>query len=460
MRSPEQVQRSGGAKKRTSLRTRVAVAAALVAALVGLVAAGVAALLVDELAVRAQDRRLTDAALLMQRELDSEGGDARRHVDDEAIEIAPVGLRMALFEHGTPVAGDRDLARAASIASAGCTTRSGATDRWRTCAIGEPARRIVVSTRIEGDSNRRGVLVLSVGAAALLASIVAALTSRALAGWALSPLTALGARLEKISDATRAEADLGQPSTTAEVEALRETIAGLLGRLGEAMDRSRTFAASAAHELRTPLATMTAELDLALEVDPQQAPLVRLRRTVGRLSVLVEHLLMSATGTSDALLTEAVALEDVVRDVVAARSEDERARLVPSFDASGTVRGDEALLRIVVDNLVDNALKFSPCGEILVVVAEDAGKVHLTVRDEGPGVDAEEVDTVLLPFVRGTASKSSPAGGHGLGLSTVAHAVRLHRGELRFVHRAKGETGAEVRVTLPAWTPVTPSEAR
>lgn len=436
-------------ERRASLRTRVAAAAAVVAALVGLVAAGVSAFLVEELEVAAQDQRLTDAASLIQREIDTEGGDARRHVDNEAVEIAPVGLRMALFEDGVRTAGAQDIPYPEHE---GCASRSGASGRWRTCVVGSPARRVVVSTHREGERSRRGVLLLSVGAAALLAALVSALASRALAGWALAPLTALGERIEKITDATPGgDADLGEPSGTAEVEALRETIRGLLGRLGEAIERSRGFAASAAHELRTPLATMMAELELAAEESPQAASsLVRVRRTVGRLSVLVERLLMIASGGANALVTEAVAMEDVVRDVVAARAEPERARVEYTFDASGMVRGDEALLRIVVDNLIDNALKFSPSGKVHVLVAEEKSEVHLTVRDEGPGVDPAEADRLLLPFTRGS-DVSVP--GHGLGLSIVAHAVRLHGGTVQFVPRGAAERGAELRVTLPAWSP-------
>jgi two-component system, OmpR family, sensor kinase len=436
--------------RRASLRTRVAVAAAVVAALVGLVAAGVATFLVAELEAAAQDQRLTDAASLMQREIDAKGGDARRYVDDEAAEIAPIGLRMALFERGVRTAGAPDIPVAERE---GCASRSGAAGRWRTCAVGGAARRVVVSTHREGDARRRGVLLLSVGGAALLAALVSALVSRVLAGWALAPLTALGARIEQISDATPADADLGEPSGTAEVEALRATIRGLLGRLGEAIERSRGFAASAAHELRTPLATMMAELELVSEESPAIAEkLARVRRTASRLSVLVERLLMIASGGAGALVTEAVAVEDVVRDVVAARPAAERARIEATFDATGMVRGDEALLRVVVDNLVDNALKFAEVGKVHVTVGDEGGEVRLTVRDEGPGIDPAEAGRLLLAFTRGTRGSEETVPGHGLGLSIVAHAVRLHGGDVRFVARAPSEAGAELRVTLPAWT--------
>jgi len=426
-----------------SLRGRVAVATAVVAAIAGLGSAGGAALLVVELEARSQDARLLDNASLMQRELET-GEDPRKLVDDEALEIAPLGLRMALFERGVRRAGAEEIV---APAAKGCSSRKDATGEWRTCAIGEAARLVVVSTRRQGQDDHGRMLLLAVGAAALLAAIFSALASRTLAGWALAPLTALAVRLGHVTSASPADADLGPPSGTSEVEALRTTMRALLERLGQAMAQSRGFAANAAHELRTPLATMMAELDLAAEQAPQvNEALSRVRRTAGRLSVLVERLLTLASGTGTLAVTEPVALEDVVRDVLGARSDDERARVEASTSAPGMVRGDEALLRIVVDNLLDNALKFARSGKVRVDVDEQDEQVRLVVRDEGPGVDPAEAERLLLPFVRGGETEVD---GHGLGLAIVAHVIRLHGGDVRFVPR---ETGAELCVTLPRWS--------
>ncbi len=431
-----------------SLRARVAVAAAVLAVLVGLVAAGVSAFLVEELEMTSQDGRLTDAASLMQREMETatttDGQDLRGQVDDEALEIAPFGLRLALFENGVRTSGASDVQPSERE---GCSSRNDATGLWRTCAVGGAARRVVVSTHRTGQTSRRGMLVASVGGATLLAAIVSALVSRALGGWALAPLTALGDRLKSVTDEAPGKAFLGDPSGTAEVEVLRETIRGLLQRLGEALESSRGFAASAAHELRTPLATIRAELDLASEEAPSVAgSLARVRRTAGRLSVLVERLLLLAGGGANALVTEAVSMSDVVRDVVAAHSEPASARINMTLAPSGMVRGDEALLRIVVENLIDNALKFSEPGKVSVSVVDEGDDVQFRVRDDGPGIDPAEADRLRLPFTRG---RGAAVAGHGLGLSIVDHAVNLHDGSFRI---CASERGADVRVTLRAWT--------
>lgn len=428
-------------RRGASLRARIALAAAAAATLVGLGAAGLAALLVDRLDEAAQDRRLSDAALLVQREIETEGGDTRKHVEDEAIEVAPIGLRMALFEGGRHTAGAAEVV----LAAEGCSTRSDVAGEWRSCALGPPGRRVVVAALRDGGAGRSRVLLLAVVAATIFAALVSALLSRALARWSLRPLTELGERIAKIRDRA-ADADLGPPSDTEEVEILRHTVRGLLDRLGDALERSRGFAASAAHELRTPLSTMIAELELAAETSPATAEsLGRVRRTAGRLTVLIERLLLIASGGASALVMEDVALEDIVRETIAARPEAERARLEAVYVASGMVRGDDALLRIVVDNLIDNALKYAPEGAVQVEVTEEGRNVAVTVSDEGDGIDPDDAERLLLPFARG---RDTSVPGHGLGLAIVADAVRLHEGEVRFLPRA---AGTAVQITLPMW---------
>ncbi len=430
-----------GDRRSASLRARIALAAATSATLVGLVAAGFAALLVDRLEEAAQDRRLSDVALLLQREIVAEGGDPRKHVEDEAIEVAPIGLRMALFESGRHTAGAAEVV----LVPEGCSSRSDVAGRWRSCAIGPPERRVVATALRDGGASRSHVLLLAVAAATLFAALVSALLSRALARWSLRPLTELGERIAKIKDRA-GDADLGPPSNTEEVEILRHTVRGLLDRLGDALERSRGFAASAAHELRTPLSTMIAELELAAEASPATADsLARARRTAGRLTVLIERLLLIASGGASALVMEDLALEDVVRETIAARPAAERARLEAAYVASGMVRGDDALLRIVVDNLIDNALKYAPGGPVQVEVTEEGDTVAVTVIDEGAGIDPDDAERLLLPFARG---RDTSVAGHGLGLAIVADAVRLHGGDVRFLARA---SGTAVQITLPAW---------
>jgi signal transduction histidine kinase len=197
-----------------------------------------------------------------------------------------------------------------------------------------------------------------------------------------------------VTSASPARSDLGEPSGASEVEALRETLRALLGRLGEALDQSRGFAANAPHDVRTPLGLLYPG--------------------------------------------------DVVRDVLGTYDAAKRLRISATFDAPGMVRGDDALLRVVVDNLLDNALKFDAAGAVQVTVAERSDTVSVVVTDDGPGIAVSDWKRVLRPFERGNGG----APGHGLGLAIAAHVVTLHQGQLELVPSARG---TEIRIVLPAW---------
>ncbi len=425
-----------------SLRLRIAASSALVAALVGSASAGVSAMLVERFTTQAEDARLVDVGELLLAEMASEGGDPIQHVEEEAREVAPRGLGVALFERGIRRGGSPDLPHAPE----GCGWSGGGEASLRICAIGGESRRIVVATRRTGREALARSSFLAVLCAAALSAMASAALGRALAGWALAPLSSLGKRLGHVTSVDPGQAELGPPSGTSEVDALRDTIQALLGRLGDALARSRSFSASAAHELRTPLAAALAELDLVLEQTVEaREPLARIRRNLARLSVLAERLLALTSERADSLVLEPVALEDVAREVVASRDPGERSRLELRIDAPGMVRGDEALLRTVVDNLIDNALKFSR--EAVSVSVEERGEdVWLCVRDRGTGIAEADARRLLLPFERGAAGGVP---GHGLGLAIIEHAARLHQGEL---HLGSRDDGAEVRVRIPRWT--------
>jgi signal transduction histidine kinase len=404
----------------------------------------VAAWLVSKLTTASEDQRLRDIAFVMSGDLRDTSRTPQESVDDESREVAGLGVTIALFQDGVRRAGAESLR---DPDREGCFwVVDAAGSEFRTCALGTRARRIVVAAPGRASNDERSILFISIAGAAALAAFAGTLASRALAGWALSPLTLLNERLEGVTSVAPAQSDLGTPSGVSEVDALRATLRDLLGRLGEALEQSRGFAVSAAHELRTPLALMTAEIDLAAERAPAVAPeLARVRKTLSRIARLVERLLTLASEPSPlADIREAVALEDVVRDVLGTYEPSQRDRVAASFEAPGMVRGDDALLRVAIDNLLENALKFDASGTIHVAVSETAAAASLMIWDEGPGIEASEWSRLLRPFQRGSVS----APGHGLGLPITAHVVRLHRGALAL---EPSDRGARILVTLPAW---------
>ncbi|RKI00426.1 sensor histidine kinase [Corallococcus sp. AB004] len=300
------------------------------------------------------------------------------------------------------------------------------------------------------------LLRLSLPLAALIAAGCAALlslgVSRRVARWAARPLTELSEALSRIQPGGPLPAPLHAPARYGEVNAVRTALVDLLTRLHEALDQSRRFAANAAHELRTPLTTLRVELELQAETpQPQDTALAleRMLRTVTSLGVLVERLMVLADGTQGELaLSEPVSLSDLVEDVVRALPEGEQRRIDVDAGTRGIIPGDGHLLRQLVDNAVENALKFSNGGRVRVSLQQSGDATLLDVRDEGPGIAPEDSMRVFEPFYR-TPSARAGKQGHGIGLSLVALVARAHRAHAEFLPSPRG---AHLRLSFPRAT--------
>jgi signal transduction histidine kinase len=294
--------------------------------------------------------------------------------------------------------------------------------------------------------------VLGLVTATLLAALVGRLVARRAALWALAPLTSLRTSLETIRAREPRDAKLGGDDRIAEVRELRVALGGLLSRLGEALDAARGFSAEAAHELRTPLTTLSAELDLLAEEElPQEAreAVERLQRRTHDMTRLVERLLflaeiepLSDHGEPKGELD----LRDLAFRVVDSLPHGAKERVVVRGEGDVRVHGDDVLLGALVENLVDNALKFSE-HEVRLTVRPDGDVVVLEVADEGPGLATELDDQLFRPFVRGSDARARGTPGHGLGLGIVSRIAKAHGGE---VSRVPEQSGATFRVRLPA----------
>jgi two-component system sensor histidine kinase PrrB len=246
----------------------------------------------------------------------------------------------------------------------------------------------------------------------------------------------------------------------------------MLGRLQAstvAMDRAlqstRRFAADAGHELRTPLTGLRANLD-ALERNPDlplEERLALVRETTAeqeRIVHLLEGLQALARGdAADSLPREDVELADLVDAAVfGARRRHPRVQMeLEESIADAAVHGWDGGLRLLVDNLLDNAALHG-ARTVLVGLREDGDALVLTVADDGPGIPAEERERVLEPFARGSRATGR---GTGLGLAIVAQQAALHGGTLTLGDAELGGLAVEVRLpaaTMPgrADTPRTP----
>jgi signal transduction histidine kinase len=429
------------------------VAAAAGAAMTALASTYIA----HRLIVAGMDTRLRGAAVALADEIRTAPGRAEiaRDVEEDGRELAHSGMRVAVYDGGRLLAGDPE---APPMDRGGCETRPAT--RLRVCAAPAGTRTVVVAG---STAELRSQLRLFAEAAliAVLATVGGALlTGRRLAKRVVGPLTRLREVVDRVPDHAPGSATLGQDEGWEEVDALRTVLLRLLGRLDRALVQARRFAADAAHELRTPVATMRAELELIAE-EPEDLPAVkeaiaRVHRTLLSASALIERLLILALppeGGDPHGQGQAVAMVDVVRESIAALPEPVRARLSVETSDDGIVRADGALIRAMVDNALDNALKFGAPGPVVVRVETRDGRVLTAVRDHGPGVPAEERQRVFQPFYRTPQARAGSVRGHGIGLALIAHVAAGHGGQAAFLDVADGSL---LEITLPAWTPVQP----
>lgn len=435
---------------RRTIARRVARAMAAAAALAGLLSAVLATVIAWTSMVDREDHRLRGAAQTLAVEVPSTMDDAaaRAHADDEQTEVAPVGMRIALYRGGRFIGGDATLRPSETD---GCrTTPQG----WRRCRVEVPGAVVEVTGDLAPARAERSLLL----GASLLAAALAGLAGLGLSGVVSARIVRPLQRLREEVAAVDADAPgrslRGAGDGYAETDALRSAMAETLARLDAALSQSRRFAANAAHELRTPLGTMRAELELAAEVDGTPADVAgahaRLLRTVGGLTALVERLLILAA-PDDSLRggREAVSLADVVDEALASVDAAGRGRVRLAVDEALHVRGDALLLRVMIENAVGNALKFAPEGPVEVSVAADGDSAVMSVSDEGPGVAAGDRKRVFDAFYRSAGARADGVQGHGVGLALVARIARAHGGDAAFEDTPRG---ARLVMRLPRWS--------
>lgn len=241
-----------------------------------------------------------------------------------------------------------------------------------------------------------------------------------------------------------------------EIAPLSDALNQLLARLAQAIDTQRAFVADAAHALRTPLAALQLQAQLVERADSataRQEAVSQLRDGLERLTHLVAQLLTLARQEPGAAPPphEPVDLRALAAEVVAEMSQaaiDRDIDLgVDSPDDHARVWGDADALRILLTNLIDNALHYIPRGgrvDVRVARLPEPGGVVLEVADNGPGIPEAERARVFDRFYR---VPDAPTGGSGLGLSIVAEIAQSHGARVALEDAAPG---LRVRVTFPA----------
>ncbi|TFH53307.1 HAMP domain-containing protein [Actinomyces viscosus] len=288
------------------------------------------------------------------------------------------------------------------------------------------------------------ILRSAVGALMLLA-VVSGTVGWVLAGRMLRPLSSMNAAAKRA-----ASGDLSQRLALSgprdEIHDLADTFDDMLASLERSFSVHRRFAANASHELRTPLATTQTMIDVALS-DPQ-ASTEDLRRVLNRVletnranRETIDALLDLADAQSGRLAHEDVDMEATVRDALGLIAPEvaERDLRLSTHLLPARVPGDPVLLRQSVSNLLRNAARYNvDGGRITVGMAHLADDVRLTIRNDGPVVPADSVESLREPFVRGEGRGRTRGSGHGLGLAIVTAVATAHGGAL---HLSANPTG-------------------
>ena len=238
-----------------------------------------------------------------------------------------------------------------------------------------------------------------------------------------------------------------------EVTPLVKALNDLFARLEDAFEGERRFTADAAHELRTPLAALKIQAQVAMrstDVEVRHAALENVLRGVDRATRIVEQLLTLARvdPESTAAGYKQVDLASLVAPVIRDLAPQAHAKQIEiSLEESNVCKvfGDEVQLSLLLRNLLDNAIRYTPVGGRVTVSALNLDGIRLEVRDTGPGIPAAERAHVLQRFYRITGSGEE---GSGLGLSIVSRIAELHGASLELKDNEAGQ-GLLVRVIWP-----------
>ena len=294
------------------------------------------------------------------------------------------------------------------------------------------------------------------GTAILLGTIFFAVAT-VLAIWAArSSVRPLNTVAEAVS--RRGPADL-RPVTTpvpSEMAPLTLALNDFMARLDRSLTQSEDFIAEAAHRVRTPLATVRAQAEVTLRRVDREENRIALKqmiravdessRAAGQLldhamvAFRTDHLEQSELDLG-AVLDEIVARQGPVADLKDITFEQ-------TINPDCIIMGDTILIQNAVTNIIDNAVKYSPHETVIsVTLKREPNSVILTVTDQGPGFEAENIDTLTDRFARGTNVGQTV--GSGLGLTIANEVARAHNGTLTLTQSTKG-TGACVTLSLPA----------
>ena len=273
-----------------------------------------------------------------------------------------------------------------------------------------------------------------------------------LSGRALNPLRAFTSQVEKVQPNNLSDMKMAE-DVLPEFRQFSKSFNQMLDRLDEGFAAQRQFTGNAAHELRTPLALMQAQLELFSAEHPKVLPetagfLLLLREQTERMTQMTKTLLeMSELRTvpCNDRIEIAPMIEEIFADLTPLA---EKNGIILESTGDGTMTGSDTLIYRLLFNLTENAIRYNrPDGIVRITVTEEEKRLIIRVSDTGCGVPEQYRESIFQPFFRVDKSRSRENGGVGLGLSLVWEIVTLHGGEVRV--EESSEKGTTIAVKLP-----------
>jgi signal transduction histidine kinase len=427
--------------KHLTLRWRLTLFYALLSSMILLVTGTVFFLSLRASLREMLDNSLHDAASLAASQLTGDEGQPKfSETDSEALQREVQGETTLVVFNAKQKQTDRlGRARVTAPLEVGFTSTKG----FRAYTIQTGKDDWVQALRSEADTletlSRAQRLLLFTVPLMLLAGLGAGYL---IADRALRPVDQVSRLASSIALSGRYKDRVPESSGADEMARLTQTVNAMLGKLEATIERERAFALAAAHELRTPLALLRGQTSLSLRrertSDEYRQVIESVDQTSLEMTGLVESLLALAR-TNQALQPSALNLEDAALEVVESLSETARARSIKLIleTESAPTHGDPAALRLLVTNLVGNAIKYGrEGGHVWLRTSAQNNHAVLEVSDDGPGIETGDLERLTQPFQRGLGLQGVT--GTGLGLALALAVAEQHGGTLELSRAAEG----------------------
>lgn len=340
--------------------------------------------------------------------------------------------------------------------------RAGHSETEAVRILAEPCRRpdvviaVAISRDLVDEAGRHATNQLII--AAVLVLLVVFPGAWLLARAALRPVEAMRAEVDRL-DAADSLDELDIPAGSDEISRLGATFSRLLGRVHAALARERAFVSDAGHELRTPLAVLKGEFELAQRPGRTREELLQTVSVAAmetdRLISLSENLLgLAREVTPKQQHFDLAAMTGAAVAGIAERAAERNVTIEVDNRTAGLIRGNAERLRQALDNLLTNAVRYIPAGGTLTVrLVRRQADVVIEVADDGPGFPVEFLPVAFDRFTRGQDASRRARDGSGLGLAVVAAIMTAHGGTATAANRPEGGAILTLRWPQPEHRP-------